>query len=125
MNIWIFEQQRHDGDACTEADPGMVPRTRAWRLLCDVATLLLAFVSMAVLTVVTIVFIVTTMAHTQLTAPAPTHNGEPPPYFGQSSARIDPWAYPDMVAFAPAFPASKQDEYSYVPYQDMEPDLSW
>jgi hypothetical protein len=126
MNTWVFERQRHDGDACAEADPGMVSRTKAWRLLCDAATLLLAFVSMAVLTVVTIVFLVTTMAHTQVTPPTEMLHGELAPHFRQSSSRIGPWAYPDMYAFAPAFPASIQDEYSmYVQYQDAEPDLPW
>ncbi len=127
MNTVLFERQRHDGEAFTEADPGMVSRTKAWRLLCDVATLVLAFVSMAVLTVVTIVFVVTTMAHTQVTPPTETLHGELSPHFCQSSSRVEPWSYPNMYAFAPAFPANvQQDEYSlHVQYQDMEPDLSW
>ena len=126
MNAVIFEWQRYDDEACIEADPGMVSRTKAWRLLCDVATLLLAFLSMGALTVVTIVFVVTTMAHTQAAPPAETLHGELVPHFRQSSSGIDPWAYPDMYALAPAFPDSIQDEYSmYVRYQDIEPDLSW
>ena len=125
-NTVIFKPQRHDGDAFTEADPAMLSRTKAWRLLCDAATLLLAFVSMAVLTVVTIVFVVTTMAHTQVTPPAETLHGELPPYYRQFSSSNDPWAHPDMYAFAPVFPASIQDENSmYGQYQDTEPDLSW
>jgi len=126
MNTVIFERQRHDGEAYTEADPGVVSRTKAWRLLCDAATLLLAFLSMSVLTVVTIVFVVTTMAHTQITPPTETLHGELAPHFRQSSTRIDPWAYPDVYALAPGFPASMQDEYSmYVQYRDIEPDVSW
>jgi hypothetical protein len=125
-NTVIFKPQRHDGDAFTEANPDVVSRTKVWCFLCDVATLLLAFVSMAVLTVVTIVFVVTTMAHTQVAPPTETLHGELVPYYRQSSSKNDPWAHPDMYAFAPVFPASIQDENSmYVQYQDTEPDLSW
>jgi len=125
MNTAILELKRHEGGGQTEADPRMVSRTKAWHLLCDAATLLLAFLSMSVLTVVTIVFVVTTMAHTQVASPGDTLYGELASHSQQSGSGIDPWPYPDMYTLGPAFPGT-QDEYSMFVYdQDIEPELSW
>ena len=126
MNTAILKLKRHEGGGRIEADPGKVSRTKAWRLLCDTVTLLLAFLSMSALTVVTIVFVVTTMAHTQESPPMEALSGRLDPHFQPSGSRMDPWLYSDMYTLAPGFPVSTQDEYSmFVQYQGIEPDVSW
>ena len=126
MNTAILKLKRHEGGGRTDADPGGVSRTKAWQLLCDAVVLLLAFLSMSVLTVVTIVFMVTTMAHTQEAPATEPLYGDLAPHYRQSGSRIDYWPYTDMYTLGPAYPASMQDEYSmYVQYQDIEPDVSW
>ncbi len=125
-NTIIFEQPSRDDEGRTEADSGTDSRTKVWCVVCDTVTLLLAFMSISALTVVTIVLVVSAMAHTQMVPPSDTLLGELSPRFRQSGSRIDHWVNPDRYTLAPASPGSTRDEHSMFLYdQDIEPELSW
>jgi len=110
----------------TDVGKDKISRARTWRILCDAVTLVLAFLSVSALTVVTIVFVVTTMAHTQVTPVSDMLYGEPAAYARQSDSRFGHRAYPDMLTLGPAFPDDVRDEYGmYVYDQGFEPTWSW
>ena len=116
----LAPERREDGGPVQIHSDRVQTRTR--RILCDAVTLVLAFLSMSVLTVATIVFVVTTMAHSQVTPSSDKLYDDLAAHARQSNSRFDHWPYPDVFTMAPAFPADNQDEYMQFVYdQGMEP----
>lgn len=126
LDTHIFKLKHASGVGDTDVPSGGSSRTKAWRVLCDAVTLVVAFFSMSVLTVFTIVFVVTTMAQAPVTPASDTHLGELAAHARQSGSSFGHWAYPDMLSMGPAFPADAQDDYAMFGYdQGFEPTWSW
>lgn len=122
----IITLNRYQDAEHAEVKPNKISGTRTWRILCDALTLLLAFLSMSALTVVTIVFVVTTMAHTQVTPASDLLYGDLAAHAHQPGSRLDHWPYPEMLTLGPTSPDEVPDEFGmYVYDQGFEPTWSW